>query len=199
MKKIQFLLIAFLLCCGVATAQTARQVLDKAAATVSNKGGVSARFSTNGSYGSTSGTIAVKGNKFHATTPLATVWFDGKTQWTYMKKNNEVNVNNPSGSSLQSLNPYHFVNLYRSGYSYTMKKSGGKYEVHLTATNKNKAAQEMYIVVNATNFAPVQVRVKQKKGWGTINISNLKKSNLSDNVFRFNAKEFPSAEVIDLR
>lgn len=188
-----------LLFCGSAVAQTAKQVLDKAAATVSYKGGVSAHFTTSGSMGNTSGNIAVKGKKLHATTPMATVWFDGKTQWTYMKKNNEVNVNNPSGSSLQALNPYNFVNMYRSGYSYTLRKEAGKYEVHLKATAKNKPIQEMYITVNASSYVPTQVKMKQKKGWTTIQISGFKRANLSDNLFRFNAKEFPSAEVIDLR
>lgn len=199
MKMFRIILLALAMYCGTAVAQTAKQVLDKAAATVSYKGGVSAHFTTSGSYGNTSGTIAVKGKKFHATTPMASVWFDGKTQWTYMKKNNEVNVNNPSGSALQSLNPYNFVNLYRTGYNYQMKKVAGKYEVHLTATSKSKGIQEMYITVNASTYVPSQVRMKQSKGWSTINISGFKKSNLNDNTFRFNAKEFPSAEVIDLR
>ncbi len=28
--------------------------------------------------------------------PQAIVWYNGKTQWTYMKKTNEVNVSNPT-------------------------------------------------------------------------------------------------------
>lgn len=199
MKIFRIAFLSLVMCCSSAMAQTAKQVLDKASATVSYSGGVSAHFSMSGSNGNASGSIAVKGKKFHASTSLASVWFDGKTQWTYMKKNNEVNVNNPSGTSLQALNPYNFVNLYKSGYSYQMKKAGNKYEVHLTATNKSKNIKEMYITVNSSNYVPTQVRMKQSKGWSTINISNFKKGNLSDNTFRFNAKEFPSAEVIDLR
>ena len=72
-----------------AFAQTAREVLDKTAAALSNKGGVTANFSIRNGV---SGSIKIKGRKFQATTPQGIVWFDGKTQWTYVKQNNEVNV-----------------------------------------------------------------------------------------------------------
>ena len=103
MKKICFLITAMLL--SVATyGQTAKSVLDKAAAMVSAKEGVRASFRMTGAHGSTHGTIAVKGRKFYATTPQATIWFDGKKQWTYMKNNDEVDVGNPTESQRQASN-----------------------------------------------------------------------------------------------
>jgi hypothetical protein len=41
--------------------------------------------------------------------------------------------------------------------------------------------------------------MRQQKGWTTINITGFKQSKLSDGMFRFNSKDFPNAEVIDLR
>lgn len=81
--------------------QTAKQVLDKAASVVSNKSGVTASFTLKGGQMNDKGTISIKGKKFHATTPDAIIWFDGKTQWTYVKKNDEVNVSTPNESQLQ--------------------------------------------------------------------------------------------------
>lgn len=183
-----------------AKAITAKQVLDKTSAVLSNSGGISARFSvTSDKYGGTNGTIAVKGRKFHATTPSATVWFDGKTQWTYVKSSNEVNVNNPSEAELQAVNPYNFINIYRSGYNMSVKTVGSSYQVHLTATNKKRQLQEMYITVGKSNYVPTQIRMKQGTKWTTIKVSNFKRTTISDATFRFNAKDFPSAEVIDLR
>ena len=178
--------------------QTAKQVLDKAAAVVSNKTGAQASFTISGQNMNASGTIAIKGKKFHATTPQATIWFDGKTQWTYMKKNDEVNVANPSESELAAINPYNFIYMYKNGYSYTMEKKAGNYVVHLTANGK-KAIQEMYITISQKTSVPSQIRMKQSKGWTTIDIRNFKQASLSDGMFRFNSKDFPSAEVIDLR
>jgi len=191
--------VLMLLLAAASYAQSAKEVLDKTAAVVSAKSGAQASFTIKGDNMNTSGTIAIKGRKFHATTPQAVVWFDGKTQWTYIKKNDEVNVANPSESELAAINPYSFIYMYKKGYSYTMTKKGGNYEVHLTATDKQRGIQEMYLVINQKTSVPSQIRLKQKKGWTTIDIRNFKATNLSDGIFRFNSKDFPSVEVIDLR
>lgn len=95
-----FLFIALFLMISLGIqAQTAQQILDKTAATVSGSGGARANFRMTGAYGSASGSIAVKGNKFNAVTPASIVWYDGKTQWTYMKNTQEVNVSNPTEGS----------------------------------------------------------------------------------------------------
>jgi outer membrane lipoprotein-sorting protein len=173
-------------------------VLDKTAAVVSSKGGAQASFTISGQSMNASGTIAVKGKKFHATTPQATIWFDGKTQWTYMKKNDEVNIANPTESQLAAINPYNFIYMYQKGYKYTMEKKNGSFIVHLTASDK-RGIQEMYITINQKTYIPSQIRMRQQKGWTTINITGFKQSKLSDGMFRFNSKDFPNAEVIDLR
>ena len=193
------LLCTLLFGCMMSYAESAKSVLDKASAAVSKKSGVSADFQLRSGQYETDGTIAVKGTKFHATTPLAIVWFDGKTQWTYMKKNDEVNVSNPTEAELQAINPYNFINMYKKGYKYTLKTTGGSHVVHLTATNKQRGVQEMYITVNKTTYVPTEVKMRQGSKWTTITIKNFKASPLSDNLFRFNSKDFPHAEVIDLR
>lgn len=182
-----------------ATAQTAKSVLDKTAANVSAKEGIRANFKMTGSHGNTSGQIAVKGRKFYATTPMATIWFDGKTQWTYMKNNDEVNISNPTEAQLQAINPYNFINLYKKGYNYTLNKSGNDFVVHLTATNANAKIKEMFISINKNNYNPTQVKLLQGKKWTIFDITDLKKQAVADSQFRFNSKDFPSAEVIDLR
>ena len=197
MERIKTLLL-MLFVAAASYGQTAQQVLDKTASVVSNKSGASASFTIKGGNLSTSGTIAIKGKKFQATTPQATIWFDGKTQWTYMKKNDEVNVANPTDAELAAINPYNFIYMYKNGYDYTMKKKGQNYEIHLT-TKQKKSISEMYIVINQKTYTPSQIRLKQQKAWTTIDIKNFKKANLADGAFRFNAKDFPTAEVIDLR
>ena len=182
-----------------AYAQTAKSVLDKAASSITAKQGVKANFRMTATNGSTSGTIAIKGKKFYATTPQATVWFDGKTQWTYMKNNDEVNVSNPTEAQLQAINPYNFINLYKSGYAYTMNSTGTNYIVHLTANSSERKIKELFVSVNKKTYQPTQVKMLQGKKWTTFDISNIKKENIADCQFRFNSKDFPKAEIIDLR
>ena len=122
----------------------ARKVLDKTAAIVGNKGGALANFKlSNGKLGAISGTISIKGNKFYARTSKATVWFNGKTQWSYLPSTNEVNVSNPNQSQQAAMNPYTFINMYKSGYNLSMNKVGRDYQVHLVAEKGNKGIPEL--------------------------------------------------------
>lgn len=194
-------MIAFALCFCMAypqTAKQARQILDRTAATMSGKGGARANFRMSGKYGNASGSIAVKGNKFNANTPGTIVWYDGKTQWTYMKKSQEVNVSTPNEAQQQSMNPYKFIYIYKQGYTISAKTVGGGWEVHLVAQNNTRAIKEMYVTVDKS-YRLKQVRMRQSGGWSTISVSNFRKANLSDSAFRFNSREYPDAEIIDLR
>ena len=198
----RILIILAYLCIGMMplSAQTAKQVLDKTATVIGNKNGASAHFSiSSGNYGSTSGIIAIKGNKFNARTPQAIVWYNGKTQWTYLKKNNEVNVSNPTQAQQMSMNPYTFINIYKTGYNMELKNSGANHVVHLTAQNQKRSVAELYITINKKTYVPSLIKMRQGKNWSTITISNFSKKNIPNSSFIFNSKEFPTAEVIDLR
>ena len=178
----------------------ARAILDKTSKVIGHKSGVSAAFTLNNpTTGNVSGTIAVKGGKFNARTPQAIVWFNGKTQWTYMKKNNEVNISTPTQAQQQMMNPYTFINVYKTGYKMSSTKAGGSYEVHLVAQNQKRSIQEMYVTVNSKTYVPSRVKMKHNGRWYTVTISNFSAKKLPDSLFAFNSKDYPSAEVIDLR
>ena len=80
-----------------------------------------------------------------------------------------------------------------------MKNVKGGYEVHLTAQNSKQSMKEMYITVNSRSYLPTKVRMLHGGNWTTVTISNFKAMNLSDSKFTFNSKDYPQAEVIDLR
>ena len=195
MKKI-LQTLALLLLAVAASAQTARQVLDKTAAALNNKGGITASFSIKGGV---SGTISVKGRKFQASTPQGIVWFDGKTQWTYVEQNGEVNVSNPTAAELQAINPYNFIHLYRNGYKAELKDVGSLYQIHLVATGKGQSIGEMFIRVDKNTYAPTILSMREGKNWTTITVGSFKKANLADSYFTFPSKDYPQAEIIDLR
>ncbi len=199
MKKMILLAFMAVLSLG-AFAQTAQQVLDKTAKVIGNKSGASANFSMSSpKYGSASGTIAIKGNKFNARTAQAMVWYDGKTQWTYMKKTNEVNVSNPTQAQQMSMNPYTFINIYKTGYTSTMKTIGSNYKVRLVAQNKKRTVQELILTIDKKSYIPSQIKMRQGNTWSTITVSNFKAKSISNSTFVFNSKDFPKAEIVDLR
>lgn len=177
----------------------AKKVLDKAAAVVGRRGGAAANFSiTGGEVGRTSGSIIIKGNKFKAITPETTIWFDGKTQWAYMKSTNEVNVSTPSEAKRLSMNPYAFITMYKNGYHMSMKTTAAAYIVHLQAIHPARSMQEFYVTISKT-FYPQQIKMLQGKKWVTINISSFRAASHPNSYFRFRHSDAPSAEVVDLR
>ncbi|MCD8283030.1 MAG: cell envelope biogenesis protein LolA [Prevotella sp.] len=180
-------------------AADARKILDKVAAVVAGKNGVEATFLLKGEKINAKGTIAVKGNKFTANTTEATVWYDGTTQWTYVKKTDEVNISTPSKEQQAQMNPLTFINLYKSGYKLSVSTKNGTSEVRMQAVSSSSAIQEIYVVVNATTYVPVQVRMRRKSAWMTINISDFTTLKKGDGIFVFNKKDYPDAEIVDLR
>ena len=177
----------------------AKKVLDKAAAVVGRRGGAAANFSiTGGEVGRTSGSIIIKGNKFKAITPETTIWFDGKTQWAYMKSTNEVNVSTPSEAKRLSMNPYAFITMYKNGYHMSMKTTAAAYIVHLQAIHPARSMQEFYVTISKT-FYPQQIKMLQGKKWVTINISSFRAASHPNSYFRVRHSDAPSAEVVDLR
>ena len=183
MKKIILLscMILTSFCCVAQNSEQAMKILDKTATVIGRNGGASANFSIRGNaLGATNGTIAIKGNKFYAHTPEAT------------------NVTTPNEAKQAQMNPYKFITIYKSGYNLSMKSQGNAYHVHMTAQNKKRSIQELYITIGK-NHIPSQVKMRQGENWTTINISNFKAKDQSDAIFNFKAKDFPKAEIIDLR
>lgn len=199
-KGIKYILvICFLVTSHLAIAQNARQILDKTARVITSGGGATANFTIRGDHISSQGTILLKGNKFCAKTSMATIWYNGKTQWTYMKKTNEVNISIPDETKQAQMNPYKFITIYKTGYDMSLKKAKDSYIVHLTAQNKQRGIQELYVTINKSNYKPSLIRMKQGAQWITITISNMSNRPLSDGLFNFPSKDYPKAEIIDLR
>lgn len=201
MKKIALITMMLMLVLGMSaqTAAQARKVLDKTAAMVS-KGGATASFKISSpKIGATTGTISIKGNKFQARANDAIVWYNGKTQWSYLKQTNEVNVTTPTEAQRMRMNPYTFLTMYKSGYTLSMTPQGNNYVVHMTAQNKQRTVQEVYLTINRNSYKPSVIKMREGQTWTTITITNFQTKNLPNSVFTFNAKDFPSAEVIDLR
>ncbi len=185
---------------SIGCAQNAQKVLDKTASVINHKEGSIATFVISGQdFSETTGTIYVKGKMFKTILPNGIIWFDGTTQWTYLRNNEEVNINTPTDTELQNVNPYNFIYMYRNGYKASMKTKDSSYIVTLTATDKKKSIQTMDIVINKKTNIPSQVRMMQNDKWITINVNSYKQAKLTDNTFTFNVKDYPDAEIIDLR
>ena len=203
MKKYIFSVLIALLSLPVIAQQQqsqAKAVLEKTAEAFKKAGGVRADFTLKAVNdgrleGRENGIIQLKGEKFMLKTSETTTWFDGKTQWSYMVRNDEVNVSNPTQEELQQINPYTFLYMYQKGFSYklgTVKTYQGKavWEVILTANDKKQELESITLYVTKSGQ---QTR-------NEITVSAYQTGlDYADHVFTFDRKAYPTAEVIDLR
>ena len=151
----------------------AKLMLDKTAAAFEKAGGVQADFTVEafnkgGSLGKAIGNIKLKGEKFVLKTDDGITWFDGKTQWSYLRSSDEVNISNPTGTELQGLNPYALLQIYRHGFDYkigSLKNFGGKpvYEVVLTATDKKRDLSRIVLYVSKETYQPLFIMMEQSQ------------------------------------
>lgn len=193
-------------------AQNPVSILDKAAEAYEKANGIKATFTMhtqseaqqmNESF---EGTIQMKGDKFVWQTPDMITWFDGTTQWTYVPRNEEVNVSTPTGDELQFTNPALLLRSYKKGFKAVYKGEStapnGKsaYEIELTPKKKSDIVKAILQIEKFSSF-PVAITVESRNGMrSTIRIGKLETGvNQPDSFFVFKEADFPDAEIIDLR
>jgi len=210
MKTIALTLI-FAAMTSVVYAQKANAVdiMDKMLQKHINMDGTDMTFDANMSDNSASGNIActlsIKKNMFILQTPDMSVWFDGKTQWTYIPRNNEVNIAIPSANELRMINPVLMVKDYKTGFNLsltgesTSANAKTAYDISLVP-KKNDDITKIEIQIEKSSFLPARLVIIMRNNMRhTINIMKIGKSDIPDSSFVFPTEQFPDAEIIDLR
>lgn len=191
-----------------AKAQTAREVLDATAKRLTNSG-VRATFTATQFNGTTpqsetSGTMLMKGRKFHISTDEMLAWYDGKKQWSMLTNSTEANLTEPTEEELAQTNPAALIGIYKRGYDAKLSTSTlrGKatYVVHLKATSTAAEFSEIYIDIERATYTPLCIRAKHDDDWLRLAIMSFatdQKTKASD--FEFPEKQYPNVDIIDLR
>lgn len=201
MNKKIFLLSLLLSVCTALMAQNATAILDKASASLKAAGDVKIAFSMSADGASSDGYIKLRGQKFVVNMDGTITWFDGKTMWNYVKQNDEVNVTTPSAAQAAKMNPYAFLTFYKKGYTAKMGASTSReHEVVLTGSETSPYKKVVMRINKSTNY-PSYIHLTSAKGSETIiHCNSLQKNQkYSDATFRFNKKDYPNVEVVDLR
>lgn len=216
MKKVLFIIAVITAFSTQTFAQKetkAKEILDLASQKYTEAGATAALFTINikdlnakTTY-SFDGSIQMKGNKFYLSTPDTDSWFDGKTQWVYLKDSEEINITEPSEEEIQMINPSVIFDLYKknSNYKFIGEKKDIKqrnvYEVELIPDNKQGEIQKITVQINKIDYMPVTFTIFYKNNLqNIIYINSYKtKQTLTDSYFVFDKKKFPNVEIIDLR
>lgn len=212
MKNIIIICITGLLTLPVfAQQKEAKDVLDNTSTNFRKAGGVEAGFTIKvKAKGQTDGflvgNIRLKGDKFVLKTTDAITWFDGETQWSYLTDSEEVNISNPTEEELQGINPYALLSIYQKGFSYALGKNKtyqGRaiHEVVLTSTDKKKEMSKLILYVTKDTYQPLYILAELNNGSrNEIKITSYRGGQkFDDSTFAFDKKQYPRAEIIDLR
>ena len=191
----------------------AKELLDKTSAMLNQSGGISAFFTININdevnkiKESFEGQMFMNGAKFFFDTPDQTMFFDGKTQWVYIKSIEEVSINEPKQQEIQALNPVSVFEMYKTDcdYKYNGEKNDIQkrkvQEISLFPKDKKEEIKQVNLQINPIDNMPVFFHIIYKnKIEFRIYISKYQtKLNLPDSQFIFDKKKFPNADINDLR
>ncbi len=130
---------------------------------------------------------------------------DGKTQWTYLKKDNEVQVNNVDNSG-EGLNPAQVFTIYEHGYKYIYNgdtKIAGKVyqEIDLTPEDIKKSFFKVRLLIDKVKKQIYSALIFDKNGnrYTYTLRSFISNPTVPDNTFTFDPKAHKGVEVVDLR
>lgn len=157
--------------------------------------------------GSKSGTVQIKGNKYHINVVGGQdIFSDGKDIWTYDKGTNEVQItkNDPSNATISPEKI--FTNFYDKDFLYKLNgesKVGARtvQEVELTPTDKTKSFFKALLYIDKTQHTLVSIKWFDKNGSKyTLSTKNLNgNAVIPDAQLAYNKAKFPGAEEVDLR
>ena len=207
MKRLILLLnVCMLAWTSMAQQLDAKSLLDKAVTNLRANEGIQASVTITAlEEDETDATICLKGDKFVMETESMKVWFDGTSQWTYLKANEEVTVTTPTVEELQLLNPYALLSSYQTGYNLALignHQNKSFYDVQLKAKDNAQPFQIVVLTLNKKNLHPIRAKMKPQGATNeiavTITAYHTKKQYL-DSYFQFKATDYPLVEVIDLR
>ncbi|MBR5973259.1 MAG: outer-membrane lipoprotein carrier protein LolA [Paludibacteraceae bacterium] len=217
MKRQIFIVISFLISVLSFAQETAvdpkaKALLDKAIVAFETKKGLSADFvikvenSRNEKSENFQGNVLLKGEKFKLSLADVDTYFDGKTQYVLMKKENEVTISNPEKEDMKEINPILLMKSCKTDYKMRYlgeEKVGNKImeKVELYPNDLNSKYSIITLLMTKDELQLNTIILKGKNGIIThFQLSKIEyKKDLADSLFVFNVAKNPNVEVVDLR
>lgn len=149
------------------------------------------------------GYFTLKGTKFVLDMDQMKVWFDGKTQWSYVPQNKEVSITEPSEKELSETNPMAILSGYKTKciIRFSKTKSTQNHCIEMIPKANKTDISKIEVQVNKTNLNLFSIKMTNKNGSITLlTLSNFQKGiKVTDNFFVFNASKFKGVVENDLR
>jgi len=180
---------------------SAAEVLRKASSALKKAPSIEASFTASQGTHSSTGKIIMSGDKFFLTTPQMSTWFDGRTQWAYSPSAGEVNISEPMPEELRQINPFAIIDGLQADFSpRRLKSPSGFDKLELTPKRINEYTKILVTFNSTTHFPTEIILTATDRSVTTIKITSIRQGKaLKADSFRFNAKNYPGVEIVDLR
>ena len=146
-----------------------------------------------------------KSNKYKITTGGQELYSDGKSQWTYLKEDREVQLNNVDNSP-NALNPAKIFTMYEKGFKYLYTgdvKVNGRTQnvIDLTPAAGNKSFFKVRLNIDKASRRITKALIFDKNGnrYTYLIRSFTPSVKVTEAFFTYDPKKHPGVEVVDLR
>lgn len=190
-----------------ATDAKAKAVIDKAAQKMQN-GAFAADIQLifteqSGEKTVQKGEIKMSGNKFRLKMSDMETIFDGKTQWVYAQKLNEVTISEPDKTELEQISPL----LMMTGYSKKCRiafepteTEDGFWHIALLPFDKKAEFFRIRVIINKKTNELSKMEFSARNGERfEISVGALKTLAVAPETFVFQKKDYPKVAINDLR
>jgi len=188
-----------------AATKSATEVVNRAVQKISKAPSITAKFTIIQNSQENTGELIMSNNLFHMALPGMSSWYDGKRLWSYSQAAGEVNLTEPTRDEIYEVNPITYVITAKDAFNKRMLKSQKSDEDVVEMTPKQKkdtAISKIIATFNAKTSMPMKLIIYHSNGKNviTVRFKSIKIGKmLPISAFRYNPKELPGIEVIDLR
>jgi len=187
---------------GTYAHESASSIMQHCADKFKNASAIIASFAITDTSQPVIGTLTMSKSRFKMTTPEIFIWYDGKTQWTYIKNDNEVNVTEPTHQELIESNPFEVITNFNSHFKCRKLKSApGSDTVELTPKQSDAPLSLAKITIDKKSGWPSAITLTFSDSNSiSVTITKVTTANsIKDSTFKYDKSAFPTAQIIDLR
>jgi outer membrane lipoprotein-sorting protein len=191
----------------------AREILDRVASSTKQYNTIQVDFKLvvvdhkEDKKSTSSGSVMIKGDKYKLTSAGTTVYFDGKTMWTYVQEDNEVTITEPDNQDDNFLsNPAKVFSWYNRDFKYQYRGETNidgviMHEIDLFPKNLDQpyARIKVFITKNKEELAIISSIGKDGVDYSVFLTNLLTNKDFSDTLFTFNPAGKKKVTIVDMR
>ncbi len=150
-----------------------------------------------------SGKLVMQADKFHLDTDLLSLWFNGSTQWVYMKEIKEVNISSPTVEELTETNPMMMIKTQKANCRISMSgnKDAKNHSIVFKPKSSNADFTKLIIQIDKASKQLKSVKIEQANAaTNEITFRNFQKdATICSKMFNFDQTKYKGVVINDLR